>query len=233
VLFAVAQFLSFGTWRWGTRKYSDTLPASVKKDYVQARAKSVERIIAVWAFVLVAALAFRHLFPTSLAVAWTVRGLGVWRCLDIFQSQANAHIWDGLRLGKPAKMTSLERSTLISVWNYAELIGWFAGFYLVAEGIEAPPPAGAVGVVTSVASSPLTLVCVVPAPVASSSSSTWDALYFSAITQLTIGFGDLKPMNGWGRALAVLQGLLGTTMVVLAIGRFVSELGKDDDAATQ
>jgi hypothetical protein len=55
------------------------------------------------------------------------------------------------------------------------------------------------------------------------SSCFWSRFYFSAVTQLTIGYGDLTPLGG-ATVLAVAQGLLGWILTVLVIGRFVGAL---------
>jgi hypothetical protein len=49
----------------------------------------------------------------------------------------------------------------------------------------------------------------------------FDALYFSMITQLTIGYGDIRPLHA-ARWIASLQGLVGFGFTLLIIGRFVS-----------
>jgi potassium channel LctB len=51
----------------------------------------------------------------------------------------------------------------------------------------------------------------------------WSTLYFSGITQLTIGYGDLTPI-GTAKAVAVLQGSLSWVVSVIIIGRFVGAL---------
>ena len=48
--------------------------------------------------------------------------------------------------------------------------------------------------------------------------------YFSAITQLTIGYGDVYPRH-WLRIIAVTQGLVGTVFVLLVFGRMIASLG--------
>lgn len=45
-----------------------------------------------------------------------------------------------------------------------------------------------------------------------------EALYFSGVTYLTIGFGDVVPISDWARGIAVIQGLFGVVMVALVMG---------------
>jgi Ion channel len=61
------------------------------------------------------------------------------------------------------------------------------------------------------------------------------AFYFSVITQLTIGYGDVFPV-GWLRIVAALQGLTGAFFVILVFGRIIASLpgiktaNRDQDA---
>jgi hypothetical protein len=48
--------------------------------------------------------------------------------------------------------------------------------------------------------------------------------YFSFITQLTIGYGDVYP-TGWLRIVAVLQRLIAALFVILVLGRVIASLG--------
>jgi hypothetical protein len=54
------------------------------------------------------------------------------------------------------------------------------------------------------------------------SNSLWESAYFSFVTQLTIGYGDFSPCPGWGRAIVVVQGLIGFVFTAVLVGRFVS-----------
>jgi voltage-gated potassium channel len=47
----------------------------------------------------------------------------------------------------------------------------------------------------------------------------WDALYFAAVTGLTIGYGDITPVTAIGRIVAVLIGLLGVVFfgIIVAV----------------
>jgi len=49
-----------------------------------------------------------------------------------------------------------------------------------------------------------------------------DFLYFSFITMLTVGYGDLTPMGNLGRTLAVLDALLGQIFLITTVARLVS-----------
>jgi Ion channel len=64
----------------------------------------------------------------------------------------------------------------------------------------------------------------VPAPLwfqHPSSAEPITAFYFSVITQLTIGFGDVYA-TGWLRIIVVVQGLIGALFVIVVLGRAIS-----------
>lgn len=52
-----------------------------------------------------------------------------------------------------------------------------------------------------------------------------DYLYFSFITLATVGYGDFVPVLKVGRALAVLEGLMGQLYLVTVVALVVSRLG--------
>ena len=57
-------------------------------------------------------------------------------------------------------------------------------------------------------------------------SSTADFLYFSYVTLTTVGYGDLTAAGGFGRAVAVLEALLGQIYLVTVVALLVSNLGR-------
>lgn len=62
-----------------------------------------------------------------------------------------------------------------------------------------------------------------------------DFLYFSFITQLTVGYGDLTAAGNLGRACAVLEALLGQIYMVAVVAVLVSRLvlrARDDRPST-
>ena len=53
-----------------------------------------------------------------------------------------------------------------------------------------------------------------------------DYMYFSFITMATVGYGDLTPQSGLGRALAVTEGLFGQVYLVTAVAALMGNLGR-------
>ena len=53
-----------------------------------------------------------------------------------------------------------------------------------------------------------------------------DALYFTFVTALTIGYGDIAPVTLLGRVVAILTGLLGVIITGLIVAVAVFALGK-------
>ena len=60
-----------------------------------------------------------------------------------------------------------------------------------------------------------------------------DYMYFSFITIATVGYGDLTPQGGLGRALAVLEGILGQIYLVTAVAAIVGNLGRTRDSSQE
>ena len=124
---------------------------------------------------------------------WIPRLLAVIRILDIFQSAVNMSVFDQLRTDEHLVISSAVRTLVLSFLNYVEL-GVCFGLLYATLGESLIGSAG------------------------------WmDDLYFSAVTQLTIGYGDIRPV-GWARFVSVLQGLISVAFTVLMLGRIVGVL---------
>jgi voltage-gated potassium channel Kch len=55
-----------------------------------------------------------------------------------------------------------------------------------------------------------------------------DYLYFSYVTLTTVGYGDLTAAGGLGRAMAVVEALIGQLYLVTVVALVVSQIGRRD-----
>ena len=127
--------------------------------------------------------------------SWIPRTIIVIRILDIFQTSVNMSVFDQLRTDERLVISSAVRTLVLSFLNYVELLICFGILY-------ATMPGALIG------------------------STGWlDAMYFSVVTQLTIGYGDIRP-TGWARFVSVSQGLIAVAFTILILGCIVAVLPK-------
>jgi hypothetical protein len=127
---------------------------------------------------------------------WLGAGLAViatLRIIEIVQVTVNTTLFDALS-GRPDQwVASRSRMIVLAGVNFIELALCFGVVY--AADLSMLKGAGR--------------------PIA--------AFYFSIITQLTIGYGDVCPV-GWLRLVAAAHGLIGILFVILVFGRFIAAL---------
>ena len=131
---------------------------------------------------------------------WSIiipRAFATIRILDIFQSSVNLGVFDQLRARGQLRISNAVRTLVLSFLNYLELIVCFGILY------------------TTVLSKLVGAV------------SWLDAIYFSIVTQLTIGYGDIHPL-GEARVVTSAQGLIAVAFTILILGRIVSVLPNID-----
>jgi len=130
----------------------------------------------------------------GLAIPSGVAGaLAIIRIVDILQAVVNLMVFDQLRTPQTLIISSAVRTLVLSMINYLELIVCFAILYLS-----------------------------LPTQLAGAKGWT-DALYFSVVTQLTIGYGDVTP-TGIAKAVASVQAIFTFAFTVLLLGRIITVL---------
>lgn len=115
------------------------------------------------------------------------------RVVDILQATINVTLFDPLRGRADNRVASRARLVVLGFVNFVELIVCFSTLY--ASRLQE----------------------------LSGATTKWDAMYFSVITQLTIGYGDIHP-QGILRAVAALQGLSGLVFLALVFARTITAL---------
>jgi hypothetical protein len=118
----------------------------------------------------------------------------VLRIFEIVVVTFNSILFDHIRLGYTHQLTlHITRTIILMLYNFIELMICFGYIY---------------------SSNLLKLI---------GAEGISDAYYFSVVTQLTIGYGDITP-SGYFRIIASLQGILGYCFTIFAISRSIAFL---------
>jgi voltage-gated potassium channel len=103
-----------------------------------------------------------------------------------------------------ARVLRAERVTLNTVYGaicvYFLLVVFWAAVFILIEDVEPGSFSGIGGAGEEVS----------------------DFLYFSMVTQTTLGYGDITPVSGLPRSLAALEAFLGQVFLVATVARLVS-----------
>ncbi|MGD9159427.1 MAG: potassium channel family protein [Desulfobacteraceae bacterium] len=131
----------------------------------------------------------------SLWAKWALFGLFTLKALEITAVAMKVSVLS--RVGRPKKekrhIGSHERMIVLAMINYLELIVIFATFYRLFQN-------KLLGATTF-----------------------YDPLYFSVMTQLTIGYGDITPLGAL-KILVCVQCLIGLFVLVGVIARYIALL---------
>ncbi len=149
--------------------------------------------------------------PPATALRTFLIGFAIWRILDISAYAQRVVIFDryipvAMGAAQPEHVIgSKERVIVMSFINYLETGLCYAMLYFLLPNAE-----------VGQAGTPI--------------RTGQDALYFSFVTQLTIGYGDFTP-RGDARWIAISQGFLGTMYLTVVIARFIATLANVTDVS--
>lgn len=191
-------------WVTGSRSKLDANHVASEEQTVK-RSRQVEYFLI--AYFVLDVIAFVATFaPQSIwadaALIWAVL-----RAIDIIQATVNVALFDYIRGRPDNKVASRTRLALLGILNYLELMICFSIVYasfMDSLVVQAHIPRDAV---------------------------SWNALYFSVLTQLTISFGDVTPRGAF-RAVAGLQALVGWAFIVLIFARTISALPRIEEVVS-
>lgn len=125
----------------------------------------------------------------------------VWRIVSVFINQTAVLLnTDSLNNVNKNCTPNAKRLLILALLQFFELIALFAILYLIYSYHF---------VINSQTS------CI-------DLSTTMQALYFSVVTVLTLGYGDITPKDNWGAFIVLMQCFFGTGMLLVIIARFVS-----------
>ncbi|MBK7182405.1 MAG: two pore domain potassium channel family protein [Bacteroidetes bacterium] len=162
-----------------------------RKEIAKKRAIFMEKVILSY---MAIEILMPFIYENYLHVTWFKYVISIvlaLRLIDIIQVNVNMILFDSIRTEGFNRITKYTRAILLIIWNYFELILIFGFFYLSNHE-------------------------------ALKGFSTWtDSYYFSTITQLTIGYGDLSP-TGNIRFITAFQGFVGTMFMAFIISKIIS-----------
>jgi len=129
------------------------------------------------------------------------------RVVEIVIYQINVVFFDEYRArsaGSEYHLESYRRIAILLLFNYFEILFWFALFY---RNFESAFNGRKVHLNSFVGS-----------------------LYYSLVTMSTLGYGDITPTKTFGKILIIIQTLIGVFMALVVIARFISFIPKPETA---
>ena len=165
------------------------------REFVMRRARAIEYYVLGWlAIEITVTCAVLFSHPRFDGFAqWVSTGLVALRITEIIQVTVNAALFDQISSPIGRRVATPERMLVIAAVNFIELYLCFSAIYGMNVNLLTPV------------------------------SGPDSAFYFSAITQLTIGYGDIAP-TGWLRAVAPAHGFLSFLFVALVFSRFIASM---------
>ncbi|MCZ7613196.1 MAG: ion channel [Ignavibacteriaceae bacterium] len=193
-VFYCLQYLSIANLAFGTRTKIHNKYANKSDEEFAAASKKRSRQIDYYVivFIFLELISLSIVSSTSTFINLLAVIIVIYRAIDIFQSVVNMNIFDQLRVtaSRGHKTATTERALVLSVVNFIELAFCFSVLYYFTNIIPADSP------------------------------SKFDALYFSVIVQIGIGFSELQ-VKGNLKFILLIHFLYGFFYTLLIISRLV------------
>ncbi|MFN8546596.1 MAG: potassium channel family protein [Candidatus Eisenbacteria bacterium] len=163
-------------------------------DFMKRRGRAVEIYVLVWILIEMVAVVLATFAAPPNAIKIAIFGLVTLRIIEILQVTVNATVFDRLSGRADNCVSSSTRLLVLAGLNFLELAACFGVIYADCYTYLGGAVIG---------------------------PST--ALYFSVITQLTIGYGDVYPTGGL-RVVAAIHGVAALLFLALVVTRVVATL---------
>jgi potassium channel LctB len=189
--FFILQFLSISNLFFGTRQTAHELPDDEEMEEYNKRRARYIDYYVIGWMVILIILALIGIFKNNNKFSIICIIVPSYRVFDIFIITINMTLFDHLRVSRQHTVISVTRILLLTLYNYLEIMFAFGIIYSV-------------------------LIYHIK-----NADNPLNGYYFSVITQLTIGYGDLVPL-GYVGTIAIIQGIVGFVLVILVVARFVT-----------
>lgn len=191
--FYYLQYLSIANLLFGTRVKANKQfnTDNDKESITKKRGTNIEYYILAWVFLV---LPICICFSNSENRLFKIASLcfAIYRLGEILVASINMNLFDAIRVEKGSHyVSSILRTIILSLINYFEIFM----LYSIIYNFQINLLVGANGY--------------------------HDTIYFSFITQLTIGYGDILP-KGILKLVSMTQGIFGFLFGILVLSRFIS-----------
>lgn len=192
-VWAILRLLLKRKWRHFLFRHEFTPSEVSDKRFSLQRCWVVDIYVLIWLAAGVAFFAWVCNADVTSTQRWVILLLAVCRLAETIQSTVNTSVFDFGRGRRDNQTASASRLLVLSFLSVAEFALWFAVVYALNFSLL------------------------------KNASSKADALYFSVVTQFTVGYGDISP-TGALRCVASFQILFGFALVALVVAKAVNTL---------
>lgn len=192
-IFYLLQYLSVANLFFGTRVKANKQFSNNdnKKSITKKRGTNIEYYILTWVFIILPICIWLSNSENRI-LKLSSTCLAIYRLLEILIVSINMNLFDVIRVGsKKHYVSGILRTIILSMINYFEIFMLYSVIY----------------------NSNISLLI--------GANGYHDTVYFSFITQLTIGYGDILP-KGIIKLVSMTQGVFGFLFGILVLSRFIS-----------